>query len=386
MTKGVDVLVSAHSVAALAVRRLMADESWFESAAVRNEGTPSFFAREPLAPPPVPRKSTYELRPLTTGEVLDRTFYLYRNNFWLFAGISAVAATVSTVTAIMQQVYLHFRAPEMASPKPSPAAVMAHLGPVMGVGLVAGLLYLVVYSVTQAATVKAVTAIYLGQSTSMKAAFDAVKGRWVRYFGIALWQAWSAIWLYLLLVAPGVVGVFLLARHGGGANTGMVGAMVGLGLLMVFGGLGAAVYGIIAYIRNSLAVPAEVMEGLTIRAAMRRSKVLAAGTKGRIFLLFLMLAVLGVVVGGVEMPLAFLMAKSKGMQMVGIQAMLLFVNFVVRALVGPVGAIGLCLFYIDQRVRKEGFDIEVLMERAGTVNDAATAVAAPVAYPLDELP
>ena len=31
-----------------------------------------------------------ELRPLSTGEILDRTFTLYRQNFLLFLGISAI--------------------------------------------------------------------------------------------------------------------------------------------------------------------------------------------------------------------------------------------------------------------------------------------------------
>jgi hypothetical protein len=44
-------------------------------------------------------------------------------------------------------------------------------------------------------------------------------------------------------------------------------------------------------------------------------------------------------------------------------AALLVVNFCVTTLVTPVGPIGLCLFYIDERVRKEGFDIEILMLR-----------------------
>ena len=30
------------------------------------------------------------LRPLSTSELLDRTFHLYRNNFWLFVGITAI--------------------------------------------------------------------------------------------------------------------------------------------------------------------------------------------------------------------------------------------------------------------------------------------------------
>ena len=31
-----------------------------------------------------------ELRPLSVGEILDRTFTLYRGNFILFVGISAI--------------------------------------------------------------------------------------------------------------------------------------------------------------------------------------------------------------------------------------------------------------------------------------------------------
>ena len=41
--------------------------------------------------------------------------------------------------------------------------------------------------------------------------------------------------------------------------------------------------------------------------------------------------------------------------------------FVVRALTKPVFGIGLTLFYFDQRIRKEGFDIEWMMQQAGMV-------------------
>src|SRR5579875_3627754 len=39
----------------------------------------------------------FELRPLSLGEILDRTFALYRSRFWLFAGISMIAAAVNAV-------------------------------------------------------------------------------------------------------------------------------------------------------------------------------------------------------------------------------------------------------------------------------------------------
>ncbi|MGH9519386.1 MAG: hypothetical protein ACRD2D_07035, partial [Terriglobales bacterium] len=39
--------------------------------------------------------------------------------------------------------------------------------------------------------------------------------------------------------------------------------------------------------------------------------------------------------------------------------------FVVKALLTPVYGIALTLFYFDQRIRKEGFDIEWMMKDAG---------------------
>lgn len=41
----------------------------------------------------------------------------------------------------------------------------------------------------------------------------------------------------------------------------------------------------------------------------------------------------------------------------------MLLTFITTSLLGPVGAIALCLFYIDERVRKEGFDVELLMLR-----------------------
>ena len=59
------------------------------------------------------------------------------------------------------------------------------------------------------------------------------------------------------------------------------------GILFFVGFVGGGVYGVIAYIRNSLAIPAALMEQTGVRASMRRSKTLAAGTKGRIFVVLL---------------------------------------------------------------------------------------------------
>jgi hypothetical protein len=301
----------------------------------------------------------HELRPLTTGEILDRTFFLYRSNFWLYVGLASIAAGVNVLASIGRLAYLHLR----GVPVTSPTAVM--VGGVFSI--VGAILYFAIYSVTHAATVSAVSSIYLGERTSMEMALDAVKAHWLRYCLIALWQSWSAGWIFMLMVVP-------------------IAVMAGLGIknlnslmaFLVFFAFGGVIYGVIAYIRNSLAIPAAVMEGLDVRRAMRRSKQLIAGRKSRIFLLMLLLFALYCVAGALQAPFALLLLRSRSAEHVIGQVISLLIAFLCSSLIGPVASIALCLFYIDERVRREAFDIEFLMDKTlppgpGPVAGDATA-------------
>ena len=40
------------------------------------------------------------------------------------------------------------------------------------------------------------------------------------------------------------------------------------------------------------------------------------------------------------------------------------ISFALYSVIGPVYGIAITLFYYDERIRKEGFDIELMMERA----------------------
>jgi len=296
----------------------------------------------------------HELRPLTTGEILDRTFFLYRSNFWLYVGLASIAAGASVLTSIGKIAYLRLNATAQSN---SPKA-MVWTGVLTVVGL---LVYFAVYSVTHAATVSAVSAIYLGEEASMGSALGAVRGNWFRFCLISLWQSWSGGWIFLLLLAPAVLIPALGLRN----LNGFVALLGGLAMISL-------VYGIIAYIRNSLAIPAAVMENLGVRAAMRRSKVLVAGRKGRIFLLGLLMIALYMVAGMIQMPFAMLILHSRSAEHVLVQVISLLVAFLCSSLIGPVAAIALCLFYIDERVRKEAFDIEYLMEKT-SIGEATTS-------------
>jgi hypothetical protein len=328
----------------------MAEQAWFSAESASGE-----FGAPP--PPPMPSaKAAYELRPLTTGELLDRTFYLYRSNFWLFVGLAAIAAAVNSATGLGKVIYLHYAIPRASSAvRPGFAALFGN--PIFSaISILSSILSMAVYSVTQAATTSAVTSIYLGDATSMKQSFRAVIGHWFRYMLIALWQIWSGAWIVVVLVTPAFVIYGL----------GMQSRMWIAGLLFL-AALPAMVYGMIAYIRNSFGVPAAVMEDLKTRKSIRRSKVLTSGTKWRVFLLFLFMMALYLVAVAIQTPLVMLVAQHKNSQVLAYQAISLFVAFLSSSVIGPVGAIGLCLFYIDQRIRKEGFDIEFMIDRAAPI-------------------
>jgi predicted cation transporter len=122
---------------------------------------------------------TEPLRPMSTGQLLDHTFALYRKNFWLFVGIASLGPAANMIFQLLT-VGGNVGSPFSANNRAATAAVMAKLGAAMFVGyfiMLAGM------AVSHAATVKAVAAVHLGQGTSVIGAYRALRGRLWSLFG-----------------------------------------------------------------------------------------------------------------------------------------------------------------------------------------------------------
>jgi hypothetical protein len=257
------------------------------------------------------------LRPLTTGELLDRTFSLYRSHFALFLGIFALPHLC--VLAI-QCLAVAFQTPE----DPLRTALITGI-----FSIVAGLLSLIVSAASQAATVVAVSNVHLDRPAGVMDSFSKVKNQIV-----------------------GVIGLSLL-----------VGLLVGLACLALI------VPGILLMIRWSLAVPAKVLEDKGASEAMDRSAQLSKGNRGRIFVIWFLFAVLSV---AVSMLLQWPIQLAAGVTTrgvvplqhvaVGWQVASLGAAFISTCLVGPLATIAFSLVYYDERVRKEAFDLQLMME------------------------
>jgi len=137
----------------------------------------------------------------------------------------------------------------------------------------------------------------------------------------------------------------------------------------------AALGAITVFVRYSLAVQACVVEDLKIRPSLKRSVFLSKGSRTRILTVYSVFVILGWIVAiGLVMFAGVLTAFSGP----GIWSLIVtyFAGFVGGVLTGPLATIGMSLVYYDERVRKEAFDLQLMM--AGLDAPAtATASAGP---------
>jgi hypothetical protein len=267
------------------------------------------------------------LRPLTTGQLLDRTFQIYRQNFTLFAGISALPAMC---VLVFQVAFLLLTKNGGANP----VATAAIAGVMALVFMVANL---IATSVSTAATTFGVSDINLDKSTSISACLSRVRGK---------------------------IGRVIYASLELGVRIG-----VGLILLVIPGVYWAGKYG--------LAVPAVVLENIKAKQAFKRSSELTKDAIGRIiaiyFLTMILTLVFSIGMGAAIGAVVPTLAKSAGT--ITAEAFNLVVGAIITILVTPVMSIALTLAYYDQRVRKEAFDIENLMSLLGEPVPSSAQVA-----------
>ncbi|MGO8933425.1 MAG: hypothetical protein ACLPLZ_16280 [Terracidiphilus sp.] len=310
-----------------------------------------------------------QLRPMALGEILDRTAELYRTHFLLFAGISAIFAGVILLMEILHLGLLAL----LGYPH-----IPAHLQWAYAVSLVVQLLaVLLVAGLSVAAFNRVVAWIYLGERATISAAVSSIFLRVRRYLWlmtIISFRAWAplavlyvALFAILFSVLP---SDFLFnpqaAQHSSANPSTLLAA--GVGFLIVLPLLIAAViYGSLMSLRYSLAMAACVVENLPANDAIRRSIALANGTWGRIFVLGLLVTAIEYILSLIfGFPFIFYAFKHLGKPLpLWILSTQQVAGFLITTLIGPIYSTGLTLFYYDQRIRKEGFDIEWMMQAAG---------------------
>ena len=315
-----------------------------------------------------------DLRPLTLGELLDRAFSLYRRHFWLFVGIMALPSLLALGFGVVVTVF----SPEpvnpesMAAGETSPSEVVGAV--VWFVAAMIGMLvvYFITYAVALGATTVAVSELYLGRAVTIRGAYTPLRGKIGR------------LALLLILVSLrlfGAVLLMLLAAGVGGAVAAM-GSPLAAGLFVIAGFAGAAAVWVWMVLRYAVAVPAAVLEDETATDAIQRSVELTRGSLLRVFALLAFTMVITYAVLAIfQGPFVFAGAMAGPESSTGFWLSLAgtITGSIGGAFTGPLMIVAFAVLYYDLRVRKEGLDLQVMLEN---LNAPPAASGAPSSSPL----
>lgn len=328
------------------------------------------------------------LRPLTLAEILDRTAQLYRSRFLVFLGISTIPA--GTIFVFAAGIFAFIAWMGSNSRHGGSIGDVFVWGFIILLGVVVIPVGLVASSLGAAAISDASARVFLGETITIRSSYKNVWTSGWRYLGLYTLQG------IVIVGAPAVVffaGMFaMIAEKVSGYAAGDSSPLFGGLLFLLFVVLGA--FAVWMLLRFCLAFPTSVVEQTSVWHSLKRGVRLSHGTRGRVLVLYILGLVLNwILTWAVTFIVVILVAMVPSMQgqkhaqAVGMIMMFSLYGsyFAVKALIKPIYGIGLTIFYFDQRIRKEAFDIEWLMQEAGMVPapepapvvDSATAEARP---------
>ena len=273
------------------------------------------------------------LRPLSTSELLDRTFYLYKSNFPLFLGIAAIPQVGVFVLRLADSLWAR-------------QIIVTR-------GVRVAVLYLasfVAIEICHAASFTAVAALHLERESNIWSAYASAKSSLLPVIGITL-VAFARP--FILGVRVGIVAVGIVAglmTSLGAPATGPWVGVVAVFLIFVAGPL----FSINWWIRWSLVVPVTVLEGGGLRVSLLRSSSLTEGRRWRLVVIYLrVFGLTWIVIILLQVPF-YAMIRWRGfMQPARISNVAVVVgaisNFVSQSLVSPLLTIACTLIYYHER-------------------------------------
>jgi hypothetical protein len=307
------------------------------------------------------RPGAIPLRPLALGDILDGAFRIIRYNPRATVGAAVLVSAVAMILPVVVGLVTGSTAGLRIDPGNDGLSDGQLVGLVSTFGSLLvgyqlqaiGLLFVsgMVAHVTSAAAV--------GRRLTMGEAWGATAGKRWRLFGMSL-----LLGLGVLVVTVVVVGIVVVVALTSSASAGLfVGLVLGSGLVV----------GYVAYwVRlRALAVPVLMLEPVGVLGALGRSARLTRQQFWRLFSILLLVGLIVAFAGGMlRLPFTIggqvvLVGNTDSGYGLMMYLLLTAVGTIVSsALIQPFQAAVNALLYVDQRMRKEAYDVE-LLGRAG---------------------
>jgi hypothetical protein len=319
------------------------------------------------------------LRPMTIGDMFDAAFRLYRTHFLTFIGIVALLQVPMAILQFMVQFMLggaamsdvlRFSArPPVPAPGQNPFAAFPFASFATFYLIILGLSlfqYLIIRNLVTGALANAISRSYHGQPTTILGAYSFGARRYIAMILASLVPVAVGSVLFGLIAAC-TVGVLATmgVRPSEPPNTGLIVVAV-LGLFAV--ALLVIVASIFVYTRLLVTPQAIVLEDQGALAGIGRSWRLTGGAFWRAVAILLLMGILTYFISALPALIVnlSLTLASRG----SVDSFML--NQALTTLVAQIGVIVALplqlavytLLYYDLRVRKEGYDIEMMARQA----------------------
>lgn len=304
------------------------------------------------------------LRPMNLGEILDRTFHIYRSRFLVFLMVAAIP-----LIAKMASIVGGFLLNEVIGQTTLSLTLKHQLsggldrfssriaGPLFSYGTWFVFVFLAAEIVTQ-------------DTLSVRLAFSKCLARWRNWLLLT-----SLLWL---------VGSEL--PHQLRTSEFLVNSWLSMPFWLV--SIVTTIEGLILLAPLCLSVPAWTLEELSPLEAIARSWTLSKRAYGRMFMAWLLKDVIAYSINIMLGGLLFLVLRVLiGSQVSAFNmgrniSWLSLPGYISSVLIGPLFPIALTLIYYDQRIRLEGYDIERMMEAAGMNSTAHELIPTTVSEPV----
>lgn len=311
------------------------------------------------------------LQPMNLGEILDRTFEIYRKRILVFVGLAAMPAVAMLGIHLADLQWLHVSA--LVHPFRQPGIFLWSIAVAIGFGHVGALFSIPFFPALTNSASKAA----FGEQDSILRSLRAIMARLRSYVWIGIVKLIAELFIPEILAAGLFIGIGFAADAAGLFNSQSNIPAIFLTvpplaiLIFLFLWLGACF---------SLAFPVAVFEETVGLKAMRRSWKLSRSGRGRVVAIWLMIETFGwILMYGLQLLYRWGMISSHAWPHLSSAWRMSYfagaytLNAIVSAFVGPLYPIALTLIYYDQRIRREGYDIEKMMEAAGLGDAGAPA-------------
>ncbi len=313
--------------------------------------------------PPAAKPGVIPLRPLGLGEILDGAVATMRTHWRAVLPITLVVATVVQVISVIVQKFMLDDLAISASPNAGPDEFIDAIGSTLGASAVIQFIQVLGTIVVTAMLTMVFSRAVLGQHSSVSDAWRESRPQLLRLIGLTLLMALGAVLLGAVLILPGIltdtVGLAIL------------GFVLWLPLLAWLA------------VKFTLASPALMLEKSTVFKAFSRSSKLVKGTWWRIFgITVLTTFIAGFISAMIVMPFQIVsvivfsggidaLADGSGMNNWGALIAPAIGLIIAQTIVMPFQSGVTVLLYVDQRIRREGLDLE-LARAAGLENYGTT--------------